>query len=76
MKKNQKHKGMLPNGRSAKGAAKFENWFGRFYPKDVAYPAWRHLSKTATDVAFICKAKNGYAGAIGGKDGSRDHDRA
>lgn len=54
-------KGMLPNGRDANGSPKFENWCGQVYPSDVAYPAWRALTKTATDVANICRAKMGFA---------------
>jgi hypothetical protein len=29
----------------------------------MAYPAWRYLSKTASDIANICRAKSDYAGA-------------
>lgn len=63
-----KHKAMLPNGRSAKGAPKFENWHCRFFPKDLSYPAWRSLSACAKDVALIMRAKNDHAGATGKKD--------
>jgi len=66
--KTAKHKASLPNGRSSKGVPKFENWHGQIFPKDFTYPAWRHLSKTATDIANICSAKNGHAGAAGKKD--------
>jgi DNA-binding transcriptional ArsR family regulator len=59
----RKHKDTLPNGRNQNGAPKFENWHCRIFPKDMAYPAWRYLSKTASDIANICRAKNDYAGA-------------
>ena len=59
-KKHQKQKGVLANGRAAEGVGKFEHWCGQVYPSDVAYPAWRALTKTATDVANICRAKMGY----------------
>jgi len=63
-----KSKDILPNGRNQKGAPKFENWHCRIFPKDITYPAWRHLSKTATDVANICRAKNDHAGVCQRKD--------
>jgi len=53
-----KCKTVLPNGRSAKSLPKFDNWHCRIFPKDITYPAWKHLSKTATDVANICRAKS------------------
>lgn len=55
-----KRGGVLANGRDAKGVGKFENWCGQVYPSDFAYAAWRALTKTATDVANICRAKMGY----------------
>lgn len=58
----------LPNGRSSKAPPKFENWHCRIFPKDFTFPAWRHLSKTATDVANISRAKNDHSGAMGRKD--------
>lgn len=68
--KLKQHKGMLPNGRSAKGTPSFEKWFGRVYPSDVAYPAWKYLSKTSTDVANICRAKHDHAAHCNKKDTS------
>lgn len=53
----------LANGRDRKGVPKFENWHCRIFPKDMTYPAWRYLSKTASDIANICRAKNDYSGA-------------
>jgi len=70
MTRTRKHKETFANGRNVKGAPKFENWHCRIFPKDITYPAWRHLSKTATDIANICKAKNDYSGATGRKDES------
>lgn len=66
--KPKKQKGMMTNGRDSKGVPKFENWFGRVYPVDVTFPAWRSLSKTATDVANICRAKRDRAAALRRKD--------
>ena len=66
----KKHKGVLANGRNSKGVPDFKNWFGRVYPVDITYPAWKHLSKTATDVANICRAKRDHAGAKQEKDSS------
>jgi hypothetical protein len=67
-----KHSTMLPNGRSAKGAPKAENWFSKIYISDyVLIPAWRHLSKSATDLAIICIAKQGRAAAYKEKFGGR-----
>lgn len=68
--KRKKQKNLLANGRNSKGVAKFENWFGRVYPADFAYPAWRFLTKSATDVANICRAKRDHAAALGKKDSS------
>jgi hypothetical protein len=68
--RERKHNDTLQNGRNKKGAPKFENWHCRIFPKDFTYPAWRHLSKTATDIANICRAKNDHAGATGRKDES------
>lgn len=65
-----KHSQMLSNGRNKNRVPSFENWHCRIFPKDMAYSAWRALSKTATDVANICRAKNDHAGALGIKDGS------
>lgn len=67
-----KHSSMLPNGRSAKGVPKAENWFSKIYISDhVLIPAWRHLSKSATDLAIICIAKQGRAAAYNQKFGGR-----
>ena len=66
----RKHSDTLANGRNKKGAPKFENWHCRIFPKDFTYPAWRDLSKTASDVMNICRAKNDYSGATGRKDES------
>jgi len=70
-KLESKHESMLANGRSKKAAPKFENWHCRIFPKDMTYPAWRYLSKTACDIAHICRAKNDHAGACGKKDESK-----
>jgi hypothetical protein len=70
MKSKKNHKGMMPNGRTAKGVPDFKNWFGRVYPVDFAYPAWKSLSKTATDVANICRAKRDHAANCNKKDSS------
>jgi hypothetical protein len=64
-----KHSNTLLNGRSAKKLPAFENWHCRIFPKDMGYPAWRHLSKTASDVANICRAKSDHSGATGKKNG-------
>jgi len=63
----RKGKDLLPNGRNAKELPKFENWHCRIFPKDMTYPSWRHLSKTATDVANVCRAKSDLAAACGKK---------
>lgn len=68
MARKRKHIDTLPNGRCKKALPKFENWHCRIFPKDITYSAWRHLSKTATDVANICRAKNDHSGATGRKD--------
>jgi len=65
--RERKRNETLANGRSKKGVPKFENWFFKIYPKDLTYPAWRCLSKTASDVAHICRAKNEHAAASGKK---------
>lgn len=70
VKSKKSHKGMLPNGRCAKGTPDFNKWFGRVYPSDVAYPAWKYLSKTSTDVANICRAKHDHAANCNKKDSS------
>ncbi|OGU11547.1 MAG: hypothetical protein A2075_23345 [Geobacteraceae bacterium GWC2_58_44] len=59
---------VLPNGRTKKPMPSFGQWHCRIFPKDIAYPAWRYLTKTATDVANICRAKRDYAAAMGKKD--------
>lgn len=70
--KSAKHSIMLPNGRSAKGTPKLENWFAKIIIHDlVIYPAWRSLTKTATDVLIICIAKQGRAAAYNQKFGGR-----
>lgn len=66
MKRKGDQNAMLPNGRNKK-VPKFENWHCRIFPKDMTYPAWRYLSKTASDIANICRAKNDHAGACGKK---------
>ena len=65
--RNRKGNDTLPTGRSAKGLPKFESWHCRIFPKDMTYPSWRQLSKTATDVANICRAKSDHAAACGKK---------
>lgn len=67
-----KHSAMLPNGRSAKGVPKLENWFAKIIIHDlVIHPAWRCLTKTAADVLIICIAKQGRAAAYNQKFGGR-----
>lgn len=67
-----KHSSMLPNGRSTKGVPKAENWFSKIYISDhVLVPAWRSLTKTATDILIICIAKQGRAAAYNQKFGGR-----
>lgn len=63
-----KHKSTLPNGRSSTSVPKAENWFAKIQIYDlVVFPAWRSLSKTATDMAIIIKAKHGKAAAYNEK---------
>ena len=70
--KTSKHAAMRPDGRSTKGTPKLENWFAQIYISNhVLVPAWRHLSKTATDLAIICIAKQGRAAAYKEKFGGR-----
>ncbi len=64
------HKGMIANGRSQKGVPSFDKWFCQIFPKDIVYPAWKHLNKTATDVANICRAKASRAASRNQKDSS------
>jgi hypothetical protein len=67
-----KHESTLPNGRSAKAVPKAENWFAIIPIFDLlAIPAWRSLSKTATDMAIIIKAKHSKAAAFGEKKDGR-----
>lgn len=68
MKKEAKHKTILPNGRTSKPLPKFENWYCRIFPKDITYPAWKDLSKSATDIANICRAKHDHAAHCGKKN--------
>jgi hypothetical protein len=68
--RERKHSDILTNGRNKKPMPKFENWHCRIFPKDFTYPAWRYLSKTATDIANICRAKHDHSGATGRKDES------
>ncbi|NTV50989.1 MAG: hypothetical protein HGB32_16050 [Geobacteraceae bacterium] len=51
----------LNNGRTKRPVPKFENWFCKIFPKEITYPAWKELSKTATDVANICRAKSDHS---------------
>jgi hypothetical protein len=70
--KAAKCKVMLPNGRDAKAVPKAENWFSKIMIYDhVISPAWRGLSKTATDILIISIAKQGRAGAFAQKFGGR-----
>lgn len=70
--KMAKCKQVLPNGRDAKGVSKFENWFSKIYINEhVTSPAWRGLTKTATDILIICIAKQGRAAAYSQKFGGR-----
>lgn len=70
MAHRKKQSTTLRNGRSKQGVPKFENWHCRIFPKDITYPAWKYLSKTASDIANICRAKNDHSGAMGRKDES------
>lgn len=67
MKQPAKHKSILANGRNSKRLPSFDQWHCRIFPKDMTYPAWRDLTKTATDVANICRAKNDHAAHVGNK---------
>lgn len=59
-----KHKSTLPNGRSAKSPPDAKKWFAQIHILDLlVFPAWRSLSKTATDMAIIIKAKHSKAAA-------------
>jgi hypothetical protein len=60
---SKKQKNVLANGRNKKGVPKFENWFCQIFPGDFLYPAWRALTKTATDVVILCRAKSAHAAA-------------
>jgi hypothetical protein len=61
-KKTAKHSIMRADGRSTKGAPRLQNWFAQvFISEHVLVPAWRHMSKTATDIAIICIAKQNKA---------------
>lgn len=62
------HKGVLANGRSQKGVPTFDKWFCQVFPRDFTYPAWRHLTKAASDVAHICRAKASRAAHCNQKD--------
>lgn len=67
-----KHKSTLPNGRSAKGVPKANNWYAKIHIYElVAFPAWRSLSKTATDMAIIVMAKHSKAAAYNEKRGGK-----
>ena len=62
----------MPNGRSTKGVPKLENWFAQVYIADhVLSPAWRSLTKTATDILIVCLAKQGRAAKYKEKFGGR-----
>ena len=66
----KKQKDVLANGRNKKGMPSFDQWHCRIFPIDVTYPAWKYLTKTATDVANICKAKRDHSAAKNRKDSS------
>lgn len=67
-----KHKSTLPNGRSVKGVAKAKNWFAQIPISDLlVFPAWRSLTKTATDMAIIIMAKHSKAAAYNEKRDGR-----
>lgn len=67
-----KHKLTLPNGRSAGGVPKAKNWFAQIPIADLlVFSAWRSLSKTATDMAIIIKAKHSKAAAYNEKKDGR-----
>lgn len=63
-----KHKSTLANGRSAEDVPKAKNWFAQIQISELlVFPAWRSLSKTATDMAIIIKAKHSKAAAFNDK---------
>ena len=67
-----KHKLTFPNGRSAKVVPKAKNWFAQIPIFDLlAFPAWRSLTKTATDMAIIIQAKHSKAIAYNEKRDGR-----
>ncbi|MBW4056707.1 MAG: hypothetical protein HIU83_15165 [Proteobacteria bacterium] len=65
-----KQKAVLPNGRNRKSMPSFDQWHCQIFPKDITFPAWKYLTKTATDVANICRAKRDYSAAKNRKDAS------
>lgn len=70
--KESKSSATLPNGRSRKGVPKFEDWFAQIRIKEhLSSPAWRSLTKTATDICIAAIAKQGRAGAMSAKFGGR-----
>lgn len=67
-----KHSTMRADGRSIKGVPKLENWFAQVYIADhILSPAWRSLTKTATDILIVCLAKQGRAAKYKEKFGGR-----
>ncbi len=67
-----KHKSTLQNGRSSESASKVKNWFAQIPIHDLlAFPAWRSLSKTATDMAIVIKAKHSKAASFNEKRDGR-----
>lgn len=68
VKKEKAAKGMLANGRNKKSMPSIDEWFAQVKPLEIARPEWKALSKTATDVYIICKAKAGRAAKRREKD--------
>ncbi len=69
-KSPKSHRGSLANGRNSKALPSFDKWFCQVFPSEIAAPAWRSMTKTATDVVTICRAKAGRAAKAGEKDSS------
>jgi len=68
----KKNKCVLPNGRNGKSLPDAGKWFAQILPlRHITHPAWKALSKSATDVVIICIAKASSAAHMNrkGKDG-------
>lgn len=59
---------VLNNGRDVKYTGKAQKWFAKIPIFELlVHPAWRNLSKTATDMASLIIAKHDKAAAFGNK---------